>query len=128
MEILVDVAPNSKLEAITYYVGPTHVATFNRVVAASENTEERCRFLLIFWKQGQHGAEEESCLIIPSEELSRGAPPVLVMYDNTARTVLQAGGGDLADASTFERKAISIASERLATSFTERPPRAGRVE
>jgi hypothetical protein len=125
MEIQVDVAPYSKLEAITFYIGPTHVATFHRVVAASENPEERCRFLFVFWKKGPQGAQDESCLIIASEELTKGAPPVLVVYDHTSRTELEADG-DWAEVGTFERKAISLASERLATRFTERPPRAGR--
>jgi hypothetical protein len=128
MKAQFETAPMSRVNRVTYYISPTHVATFNRIVPGSGSVDERYRFMVIFWRRAQTetGSEEEPCLVITSEQCAGGAGPILAVYDDAGRIVLEDELDDWADLNRFERRAMSIASERLATNFAERPPRSER--
>ena len=127
MKTQFDIAPMSRVNLVTYYTGATHVATFNRIEPGSGSVDEPYRFMVMFWRRAQTetGSEEEPCLVITAEEVAGGTAAVLATYDEAGRNV-QDEPGDWTDLNNFERRAMSIANERLATSFAERPPRAGR--
>jgi hypothetical protein len=116
------------VKRVTFYIGPTHVATLNRIIPPPGAAHGRYRYLLLFFRrvQNETGSEEEPCLIISSETFQGAHDLVLGVYDDTGQDILREERGNWADLDMFERKALSLAGERLVTSFVERPPRGGR--
>jgi hypothetical protein len=117
-----------ELKRVTFYISPTHVATLACAMPFPDSGLRRHHYLLTAFLRDASvsGSQEEPCLIISSEAIDGDHDLVLAAYDDSGRQILHGEHGDLADLHVFERKAISLANERLATNFVERVPRDGR--
>jgi len=116
------------VKRVTFYVSPTHGATLNRIIPSPGSDQRQYHYMLVCFPRvpGDPVAEDQPCLIISSETTGGSEGPVLVAYDDTGRQILRDEPGHWVELDAFERKALSLANERLATNFVERAPRNGR--
>jgi hypothetical protein len=104
---------------VIYFVGPTYCATACSVI----QTPDRHQYLFLLTVFPHRPVESgEPCLFVCSEMVEGSQQPVLSVFDEVERNVLQNEKGDWTNFDVFMRKAVEIASKRLRANFVQRPP------